>query len=425
MRVPIDHVAAAEDNPRRSAKHGDFEGLKRSIEAQGIVTPLLVTPVAGDSGGYLLVDGHRRLLAAQELKMAEVPVDVRPGLSTADRLAVALATALQREELDAVEEATGYFRVIEAGMRHADLAKAVGRSQAHVRARLQLLNLPAPVLALVKRGDISPKEALEAQAAAKDDQLLLDAIRRGGRDPVHAVERARQERDAEALAQQMTEHLASIRVTVVEDVPQGWRKVGDFVPPLPTTLEEIVALPQFVRAEDDASHPGVCATVDRTWSGDVWAQTWVEPGAARAAAKAIDPAFGKLTEAQLSERTRRREEREREGRRRAVLTRLAQGRKAGLSELVAWAAGEVRVYELDASDVVRLLGREENVLADGERHPKTDRAWVQELARAREEDPARYLHAVRLHSISRAWGAGKDEYRDLLRAAGCPDEDLP
>ena len=138
--LPIDSVVAAEDNLRR--RTGDVRDLAASITAVGIVEPLLVSPIADDR--YVIVAGHRRHAAAVKAGLAEVPCTVRQ-LTDAERVEIMLVENLQRSDLTPIEEASGYFRLVEHGMTQKELARRIGRSARHVATRLALLELPKNV----------------------------------------------------------------------------------------------------------------------------------------------------------------------------------------------------------------------------------------------------------------------------------------
>lgn len=138
--LPIDSIVPAEDNLRR--RIGDVRDLAASITAVGIVEPLLVSPVGGDR--YVIVAGHRRYAAAQKAGMTEVPCTIRT-LTDAERVEITLVENLQRSDLTAIEEASGYFRLVEHGMTQKELARRIGRSARHVASRLALLGLPKNV----------------------------------------------------------------------------------------------------------------------------------------------------------------------------------------------------------------------------------------------------------------------------------------
>lgn len=168
------------NNPRRlvDTDKQAFKELQNSIASSGILQPILVRLADGDEGDqglFMVISGHRRLAAARVLKLGQVPVEVRKGMSESQITEAQLIENLQREDLDPVEEAVGYFRLVELGTNTADLGKRVGRSKAHVAARLKLLKLPPTILAMVKKSKLSVTEANEL-LTVEDKERREEAI---------------------------------------------------------------------------------------------------------------------------------------------------------------------------------------------------------------------------------------------------------
>lgn len=136
--------------PRRAMAPGPMEELVNSIKARGILQPLLARPKPDQPGQYQIIAGERRWRAAQAAGLHEVPVLIRD-LADGDAMAAALVENLQRQDLNPMEEADGYARLIEEfGLTQEELAQSVGKSRSHVANTLRLLNLPEEV-----RNDVS------------------------------------------------------------------------------------------------------------------------------------------------------------------------------------------------------------------------------------------------------------------------------
>lgn len=176
----IRHLALdqLEVNPFQPRTHIDADALAEladSIRAYGIVQPLLARPNPDAPERYHIVAGERRWRAAALAGLQEVPVLVQE-LSDADAAAVALVENLQREDLNAIEEAEGYDRLLtEFSMTQETLAKAVGKSRSHVTNALRLLNLPETVQVEVRQGRISFGHA-RALLSHPDPESLLPAV---------------------------------------------------------------------------------------------------------------------------------------------------------------------------------------------------------------------------------------------------------
>ena len=159
--LAIDSLVPADDNLRR--RTGDVRDLAASITAVGVIEPLVVSPA--DDGRYVIVAGHRRHAAAQKAGLAEVPCTIR-SLTDAERIEIMLVENLQRADLSAIEEASGYFRLVEHGLSQKELARRIGRSARHVASRLALLELPKAV-----------QDALHAGSLMVGDGQALLALR--------------------------------------------------------------------------------------------------------------------------------------------------------------------------------------------------------------------------------------------------------
>jgi ParB/RepB/Spo0J family partition protein len=141
--IPLACIHPDPEQPRKDL--GDLEGLKASIQAHGIIQPLVVIAVAPDR--YALVTGERRYRAAQALGLPRVPAVVR-SLEDHKRLEVQLIENIHRKELNPLEEAASYRRLIEEfGLTQEELGRRIGKSQPSINLTLKLLDLPEPIKA--------------------------------------------------------------------------------------------------------------------------------------------------------------------------------------------------------------------------------------------------------------------------------------
>jgi ParB family chromosome partitioning protein len=153
--------------------------LADSIRLRGILQPILARPLPPPSTAFQIIAGERRWRAAQQAGLHEVPVFVRD-LADGDAMAAALIENLQREDLNAIEEAEGYRRLLEEfGITQEKLGEAVGKSRSHVANVLRLLNLPSSVQAALKRGELSPGHARALLAHPEPEKAALSVIARG------------------------------------------------------------------------------------------------------------------------------------------------------------------------------------------------------------------------------------------------------
>jgi ParB family chromosome partitioning protein len=147
--MKVTQLAPGKYQPRTQMDSESLQELADSIRAQGLMQPILVREVAS---GYEIIAGERRWRAAQLAGLAEIPVLVREVADDAVA-AMALIENIQREDLNAIDEAHGLQRLIqEFGMTHDAVAQAVGKSRAAVSNLLRLLNLSRPVQDMLTAG---------------------------------------------------------------------------------------------------------------------------------------------------------------------------------------------------------------------------------------------------------------------------------
>jgi ParB family chromosome partitioning protein len=157
--IPIEMLEAGPFQPRGAIDPVSLTDLVGSIRARGILQPLLARPHPSRPGHYQIIAGERRWRAAQAAGLHEVPVLVR-NLLDVEAMAAALVENLQRQDLNAIEEAEGYNRLLdEFAMTQETLAQAVGKSRSHIANTLRLLHLPASVQQEVRNGTLSAGHA--------------------------------------------------------------------------------------------------------------------------------------------------------------------------------------------------------------------------------------------------------------------------
>jgi len=163
--------------PRRHFDDASLDELAQSLRQRGLIQPIVVRP--GDAGYYQIVAGERRWRAAQRAQLHEVPVIVRH-LNDAETFELAIIENIQRQELNAIEEAFAYQRLV-TDFRHKqeEIAKLVGKSRSHVANMLRLLDLPESVRDAVVNGKLSMGHARALIGAADPAALAEEVIRRG------------------------------------------------------------------------------------------------------------------------------------------------------------------------------------------------------------------------------------------------------
>jgi ParB family chromosome partitioning protein len=157
--LPVTMLSPSPFQPRMQMSDEALEELAASIRKHGILQPILVRPDPAHHQHYQIIAGERRWRAAQRAGLHDVPVHVR-NLSDADALAAALIENLQRQDLNAIEEAEGLRRLSEEfGLTQEMVATSVGKSRSHVANTMRLLSLPKSVQHDVRRGALSAGHA--------------------------------------------------------------------------------------------------------------------------------------------------------------------------------------------------------------------------------------------------------------------------
>jgi ParB family chromosome partitioning protein len=184
--LPVSAIRPHPGQPRRHFDEAALEELAASIAQRGIIQPIVVRPHGHE---YQIVAGERRWRAAQRARLHEVPVIVRE-FTDAETLEIALVENIQRQDLNAIEEAEAYRKLIDDfGHTQDALAKLVDKSRSHVSNLLRLLDLPPPVRDLVSQGALDMGHARALIGSSDPIALAL-----------HVVENRLSVRETERLA---------------------------------------------------------------------------------------------------------------------------------------------------------------------------------------------------------------------------------
>jgi ParB family chromosome partitioning protein len=183
-QLAIEAIEPNREQPRKRFDEDRLRELAESIEAQGIIQPIVVTPIAGASpqqARYQIVAGERRWRAAQLAGLRTVPVVIRD-TPEAQRLELALVENLQRADLDPIEEARAYEALIELhDYTQAELAKRVGKERSSVANTLRLLKLPTKVQDMLVTGQLGMGHAralLGLESPAQMRELAQEIVRK-------------------------------------------------------------------------------------------------------------------------------------------------------------------------------------------------------------------------------------------------------
>jgi ParB family transcriptional regulator, chromosome partitioning protein len=186
--LPVSSLAPHPEQPRRHFDEDALEELAKSIAMRGLIQPIVVRPHGKE---YQIVAGERRWRAAQRARLHEVPVIVRD-LDEAETLEIAIIENIQREDLNAIEEAEAYAKLIsQFGHTQEVLAKIVHKSRSHIANLLRLLDLPPSVRQRVVEGSLTMGHA-RALIGAPDPEKLARIV----------VERDLSVRETEKLARE-------------------------------------------------------------------------------------------------------------------------------------------------------------------------------------------------------------------------------
>ena len=178
--IPVGSIAENPYQPRKTFHDKALAELADSIREHGIIQPLIVSRI-GDS--FQLIAGERRLRAARLLGLETVPVVIRGEMAKDGALAVALIENIQREDLNAIEEARAYEQLHEEfGLTQAEIAKRVGRERSTIANSLRLLKLPETIQSLVATGELSMGHArpLLTLGSAREQESLARRVVRDG-----------------------------------------------------------------------------------------------------------------------------------------------------------------------------------------------------------------------------------------------------
>ena len=158
-KVPIEFLKPNPRNPRRTFSDAELGELANSVKQHGVIQPIVVRPVKGAQDRFEIIAGERRWRAAQLAGLHEVPI-VPIEVSDSDALEIAIIENVQREDLNAMEEAQGYHALADEFKRsQEDIAKIVGKSRSHVANMMRLTKLPAEVQAYIANGELSAGHA--------------------------------------------------------------------------------------------------------------------------------------------------------------------------------------------------------------------------------------------------------------------------
>ncbi len=180
-KIRVSHIKPNPYQPRKEFKSGELDDLQQSLETSGLLQPITVRPT-DRKDQYELISGERRLRAATRLGWKEIPAIVK-NADDRELLSLALVENLQRSDLNPVEEADGYARLLnEFKLSHQEIAERVGKNRSTIANSLRVLNLPDDVIAMLRAGKLTlghAKPLLSVNGSAEISRLAREIVEEG------------------------------------------------------------------------------------------------------------------------------------------------------------------------------------------------------------------------------------------------------
>jgi ParB family chromosome partitioning protein len=174
--LPVAFLKPGKFQPRKRFSEEELRDLAESVREKGILQPILVRPLKGETNSYEIVAGERRWRAAQLAKLHEVPVVVRE-MADVEALELAIIENVQRADLNAIEEAAAYHELMDRfKYTQEQVSKEVGKSRSHIANTVRLLNLPESVKAMVRDGRLTAGHARTLLGAADPEARAREII---------------------------------------------------------------------------------------------------------------------------------------------------------------------------------------------------------------------------------------------------------
>ena len=225
--LPVAFLRPNRFQPRKTFQQEELRDLAASIREKGVLQPILVRPLAGEANAFEIVAGERRWRAAQLAKLHDVPVVVRE-MGDGEALELAIVENVQREDLNAIEEAAAYHELMDRfGYTQERVADEVGKSRSHIANTVRLLKLPEPVKVLIRDGKLSAGHARTLIGLA-DPEARAREIVEGALNVREAEQRSKsksgtapKQRSKDADTKALESNLSSLLGLVVEIVDKG------------------------------------------------------------------------------------------------------------------------------------------------------------------------------------------------------------
>lgn len=175
VQIKLKNIRPNKNQPRKVFDKDRIKALSDSIKNVGVLQPIVLKPT--DENNYMIIAGERRYRASVMAGKEEIPAVIKD-IPIKDIMEIALIENLQREDLNAIEEALAYKSLIEHyKVTQEELSESVGRSRPHITNTLRLLNLQKKVIEMIKNGEITPGHGKALLRIENQDQQLEIANR--------------------------------------------------------------------------------------------------------------------------------------------------------------------------------------------------------------------------------------------------------
>ena len=224
VMVMLDLLEPSPFQPRQIFDENALNDLVESIREKGVLQPLLVRPNPKKKGGYEIIAGERRFRASKKAGLTQVPVIIKEFNDKA-ALEVALIENLQREDLNAIEEAEAYVRLLkEFEYTQEELARVVGKSRSYVANMMRLLELPESVKKLLSEKQMTVGHARTLLTAENPEKLAKEIVKKGlsvreterlvsEKQPIENKEKKQKDTDVVALEEDLSRMLG-VKVSI-------------------------------------------------------------------------------------------------------------------------------------------------------------------------------------------------------------------
>jgi len=177
-KIPIADLERNKYQPRTIFDEQKLAELSSSIKENGVIQPIAVRPNKYEPGKFEIVAGERRWMAAQRAGLNEVPVIVL-NIDNKKSLEIAIVENVQRQDLNVIEEAKGYQRLIkEFGYEHEKISKFMSKSRSHISNTLRLLSLPKDIIGLIEEGKLTAGQARPLVGMANASEIAENIVKK-------------------------------------------------------------------------------------------------------------------------------------------------------------------------------------------------------------------------------------------------------